>query len=833
MYYNLVAHFCVPATKLKQRTAMLTNYLRIAFRSLMRSKFFSFINILGLAIGICSFLLIIFFVQNELSYDKHLPHADRMYRMDMTGRFGGNEFNIAVVSAAQGPQMKEDFPEVEDYVRFRTRGYFLVKYGENVYKEESVSYVDANVFDFFGINLISGDPATALKEPKTLVITQTIAKKLFGEEEALGKVVKISNDQDYKITGVMEELPQNTHFHFDILASLETLDEAKNAIWLSQNFQTYFRLVEGASAEALEAKFPDMVAKYIGPELERFMGASMDDFKEAGNNIGYYMTPVADIHLNSQIDAQLGPPGDIKYVYIFSAVAAFILIIACVNFMNLATARSANRAKEVGVRKVMGAYRHNLIGQFLLESMIITTLSVVIAIGLLALALPFFNELTGKEFGLAILATPTMAISLLCIIVFVGLLAGSYPAFFLSAFQPASVLKGKLNIGMKSGSLRSVLVVFQFAISIFLVVGTLIVFDQLNYIQTKKLGYDREQLIVLQNTSVLDKSIESFKNEVVANNYFKSGSISSFLPIRSNSSNSAMFPGRNPKSNSTTSLAMFWVDHDYVPTLGMELVAGRNFSKDFGADSTGIIINEATARQFGIAEDPIGQELGTFDGPDSSPENPTIAVFKVIGVVKDFHFESLKTDIRPAVIFLGESTGRITFRLNTTDYPEAISFLHNKWDEFAPGQPFEYAFYDEEFNAEYKAEEKVGDIFGIFAGLAIFIACLGLFGLAAFTAEQRTKEVGIRKVLGATTGSIILLLSKEFMKLVLVSFVITVPLAWFAMDAWLQDFAYRTTIGVGVFAVAGGLSFVIAWVTMSVHSYKAAVANPSNSLRTE
>ncbi|MEQ8413693.1 MAG: ABC transporter permease [Imperialibacter sp.] len=812
---------------------MLTNYLRIAFRSLRRSKFFSLINILGLAIGICSFLLIIFFVQDELSFDKHLPHAERMYRVDMTGRFGGNEFNIAVVSAAQGPQMKEDFPEVEDYVRFRTRGYFLVKYGEDVYKEESVSYVDANVFDFFGINMISGDPVTALKEPKTLVITEALAKKLFGDDEAVGKVVKISNDQDYKITGVMAPLPQNTHFHFDILASMETLDEAKNAIWLSQNFQTYFRLAEGASVENLEAKFPEMVEKYIGPELERFMGASMEDFAEAGNNIGYYMTPVTDIHLHSQVDVQLGPPGDIKYVYIFSAVAAFILIIACVNFMNLATARSANRAKEVGVRKVMGAYRHNLISQFLLESLIITAISFVVAIGLLAVALPYFNELTGKVFSLSILATPTLAVSLVAILIVVGLLAGSYPAFFLSAFQPASVLKGKLNIGMKSGSLRSVLVVLQFSISIFLVVGTLIVFDQLDYIQKKKLGYNREQLIVLQNTYVLDKSIESFKNEVVANSYFTSGSISGFLPIRSNSNNSAMFPGRNPKSNSTTSLAMFYVDYDYIPTLGMELIEGRNFSKDFGADSLGVIINEATAKQFGIADDPIGQELGTFDGDDSDPEDLRIKVFKVIGVVKDFHFESLKTDIRPAVIFLGESTSRITFKLNTIEYAEAISFLHSKWDEFAPGQPFEYAFYDEEFNAEYKAEEKIGEIFGIFAGLAIFIACLGLFGLAAFTAEQRTKEVGIRKVLGASISSIILLLSKEFMKLVLIAFVITVPLAWFAMDAWLQDFAYRTTIGVGVFALAGGLSFVIAWLTMSVHSYKAAAMNPSSSLRTE
>ncbi|MEQ8684566.1 MAG: ABC transporter permease [Imperialibacter sp.] len=812
---------------------MLTNYLRIALRSLRRSKFFSLINILGLAIGICSFLLIIFFVQDELSFDKHLPHAERMYRVDMTGRFGGNEFNIAVVSAAQGPQMKEDFPEVEDYVRFRTRGYFLVKYGEDVYKEESVAYVDANVFDFFGINMISGDPVTALKEPKTLVITEALAKKLFGDDEAVGKVVKISNDQDYKITGVMAPLPQNTHFHFDILASMETLDEAKNAIWLSQNFQTYFRLAEGASVENLEAKFPEMVEKYIGPELERFMGASMEDFAEAGNNIGYYMTPVTDIHLHSQVDVQLGPPGDIKYVYIFSAVAAFILIIACVNFMNLATARSANRAKEVGVRKVMGAYRHNLISQFLLESLIITAISFVVAIGLLAVALPYFNELTGKVFSLSILATPTLAVSLVAILIVVGLLAGSYPAFFLSAFQPASVLKGKLNIGMKSGSLRSVLVVLQFSISIFLVVGTLIVFDQLDYIQKKKLGYDREQLIVLQNTYVLDKSIESFKNEVVANNYFTSGSISGFLPIRSSSNNSAMFPGRNPKSNSTTSLAMFYVDYDYIPTLGMELIEGRNFSKDFGADSLGVIINEATAKQFGIADDPIGQELGTFDGDDSDPEDLRIKVFKVIGVVKDFHFESLKTDIRPAVIFLGESTSRITFKLNTIEYAEAISFLHSKWDEFAPGQPFEYAFYNEEFNAEYKAEEKIGEIFGIFAGLAIFIACLGLFGLAAFTAEQRTKEVGIRKVLGASISSIILLLSKEFMKLVLIAFVITVPLAWFAMDAWLQDFAYRTTIGVGVFALAGGLSFVIAWLTMSVHSYKTAAMNPSSSLRTE
>lgn len=812
---------------------MLTNYLKVAFRSLVRSKFFSLINILGLAIGICSFLLIVFFVQDELSYDKHLPHADRMYRLDMTGRFGGNEFNIAVVSAAQGPQMKEDFPEIEDYVRFRTRGNFLVKYGENTFKEEDVAYADANVFEFFGIPMVAGDPATALKEPNALVISEALAKKIFGTDEAVGKVVKISGTDDFKITGVMKALPHNTHFHFEALASVETLDEAKNAIWLSQNFQTYFRLVQGADPAALEAKFPDMVLKYIGPEVEKFIGASMDEFSQAGNKIGYFLTPVTDIHLHSHVDVQLGPTGDIKYVYIFSAVAAFILIIACVNFMNLSTARSANRAKEVGIRKVMGAYRSNLIYQFLMESLLITAVAFLFALGFTALSLPYFNQLTGKEFSLDILGTPTLAFALAGILVFVGLLAGSYPAFFLSAFQPASVLKGKLKTGMRSGKLRSTLVVLQFAISIFLVVGTLTVFDQLKYIQSKKLGYDREQLIVLQNTYVLGGSIESFKNEVLNNNAFTNGTVSGFLPIRSSSTNSAVFPGKNPKSNSTTSCAFFYVDYDYIPTLGMELVAGRNFSKDFGADSTGIIINESTARQFGIADDPIGKELGTYEGGSADDPELNISVFKVIGVVKDFHFESLKTDIRPAVIFLGKSTSRITFRLNTTDYPAAISYLQQKWNEFAPGQPFEYAFYDEEFNAEYKAEQKVGEIFGIFAGLAIFIACLGLFGLAAFTAEQKTKEVGIRKVLGASVSSIIFLLSREFMKLVLVAFVIAVPVAWFAMDSWLQDFAYRTSLGLEVFLLAGGLSFLIAWLTMSFHSYRAAVINPSRSLRTE
>lgn len=810
---------------------MLFNYLTVAFRTLFRSKFFSLINILGLAIGICSFLLIVFFVQDEVSFDKHLPHADRIYRIDMTGRFGGNDFNIAVVSAAQGPQMKEDFPEIEDYVRFRTQGYFLIKYGDAVFKEEDASYVDANVFDFFGINMLAGDPATALKEPNSLVITQALATKIFGAEDPIGKVVKISNEHDYKITGVMAAMPQNTHFHFEILGSMETLDEAKNAIWLSQNFQTYVRLVEGSVSSALEAKFPDMVIKYIGPELQKFMGASMEEFKEAGNNIGYYLTPVTDIHLRSRVDNQLAPTGDIRYVYIFSAVAVFILIIACVNFMNLSTARSANRAKEVGIRKVMGAYRRNLITQFLMESLLIAAIASAIALGLLAISLGYFNELTGKAFSYHVFIEPTLWLSVLGILIFTGVLAGSYPAFFLSAFQPASVLKGRLTAGMKSGSLRSVLVIFQFSISIFLVVGTLTVFDQLQFIQTKKLGYNREQLIVLQNTYVLGNSIESFKNEVLTSNNFKSGSISSFLPIPSSSSNSAVFLGKDPKSNNTTSCAMFWVDYDYLPTLGMELLAGRNFSKDFGTDSLAVIINEATARQFGIAADPIGKELGAYTGNDA--DGLQVTGYKVIGVVKDFHYESLKTTIRPAVIYLGDSKGRITFRLNTTDFPAAISHLEAKWDQFAPGQPFEYAFYDQEFNKEYKAEQKLGEIFGIFAGLAIFIACLGLFGLAAFTAEKRTKEVGIRKVLGATVSSIILLLSKEFMKLVLISFALAVPLAWFAMDSWLQDFAYRTTLGVTVFVIAGGLSFAIAWVTMSFHSYRAAVSNPSRSLRTE
>jgi len=815
-------------TKIYWRVVMFRSFLKIALRNLFKTKFYSFINIAGLAVGIACCLLIVLYVLHELSYDRHLEYAHRTYRVAVEGRLGDNGFNMASVGSPTGAALVNDYPEVLESTRLMKTGNWFIRYGETTFKETRFVFADPNVFEFFAIPLVKGDPEKVLSEPFSLVISEPMARKYFGNDEPIGKTLNLDNRDDFKVTGVFEEIPSNRHFHYDFFASLITVAPRIPDIWLSMNLNTYILLQEGADPDELEAKFPEMVRKYCGPEFERFLGKSFEELGGTGNSLKYYLQPLTKIHLHSDLEGELEPNSDIRYVYIFSAIAFFILVIACINFMNLSTARSANRAREVGIRKVVGSLRSQLVRQFLTESVVLGILALAVAVLLVAVVLPHFNNLAGKELSLSALTQPMFIVSLLAIIVFVGFIEGCYPSLFLSSFRPVTVLRQKFGSGRKGRFIRQILVVFQFTTSIVLIVGTLVVFKQLHYVQNRKLGFDREHVLVLHDAFILQSQVESFKNALLQRPEIVSATVSGYLPVTSDRLVTTVFPEGKRVQGTSTPIQAWRVDFDYIKTLGMEIVKGRDFSRSFLTDSTAVIINEAASKHFGW-EDPIGNSIGLYVAMNP----PTVATFTVIGVVKDFHYESLRDQIRPLALFRDESTSLISLRLKASDLSGTIAFIEETWNTFAPGQPFEYSFLDDRFDTMYRAEQRIGRIFGIFATLAVFVGCLGLFGLSAFTTEQRTKEIGVRKVLGAPVLGIVTMLSKEFSRLVVVSLVIAVPAAYMIMNGWLREFAYRASIGVWPFIASGLLALAIAWLTVSYHAVKIARSNPVKSLRYE
>ncbi len=808
---------------------MLKNFVKTALRNLFKHKGYSLINIAGLAIGMATCILILMFVVDELSYDSYNEHADRIYRVAMDAYYGGRDFNLAVAAAPMAQTMLNDYPEVEAATRFRQRGAFIFKYEDNTFRERDVVYADPALFEVFTIPLLKGDPETALKDPKTLILSRKTAEKYFRDEEPVGKTLKLNNADDYLVTAVFEEIPDNSHFHFDIMIAMEGLRESKGQIWMSQNFQTYVLLRQGTDPAAFEAKIQEMIFKYMGPQIEKFMGKSLEKLAEEGDmRAEYYLQPLGSIHLHSDIMAEMEPNSDIKYVYIFSAIALFILIIASINFMNLSTARAAGRAKEVGIRKVLGSVRSQLVRQFMTESFLLSLISMILALFLVWLALPAFNILSGKSLAFSVMATGSMLAALIIITVLTGFFAGSYPAFFISAFQPVNVLKGKLKTGIKTGPLRSGLVIFQFAASVILIVGTIIVYNQLQFIQNKKLGFNKEQVLMLDNTYLLGDQVEAFKNDLLNQSQVTNATVSSYMPVPSKRNNSAVVPEGVRGSNLTTSMQNWIVDYDYITTLRMNVVQGRDFSREFSTDAgEATIINQAAAKQFNW-DKPVGKTIGRVVSNQGD-----IKLFTVIGVVEDFHFESLRETIGPLVMFLGEENARISLRVKTEDISGTVALMESKWKEFLPDQPFEYSFLDQRFNQMYENEQRIGKIFGVFAGFAIFIGCLGLFGLAAFTAEQRTKEIGIRKVLGASSPTIIRLLLKEFVLLVGAANLIAWPISYFVMRSWLQEFSYRISPGAWIFLAAGIATLFIAIITVSFQAIKAALADPIKSLRYE
>lgn len=810
---------------------MLRNYLTVALRNLWKHKFYSLINILGLALGLACFLFIFLFIRDELSYDTYHEKVDRTYRVNFDGHAFEQDLNFAVVGAPLGPTVLETYPEVEQQCRFRSYGSYAVRYEDKSYLEEDWIFVDSTFFDVFSFEMAQGNPETALDEPNTIVITERMAEKYFGKTDPIGKTLTADNDNLYRVTGVMKQIPKNTHFHFDFLASMSSIEESRNPTWLSNNFQTYLVLREGADPEAVNTKFEQLVRDHVGAEIEQFMGKTYDDLLAAGNFINFSLFPMQKIHLYSDKNEELAPTSDIKYIYIFAFIGLFILLLACINFMNLSTARSASRAKEVGLRKVVGAERKQLIFQFLSESVVITFLGFILALGGLIFFMGQFNALAGKALSIGQISHPGFWGLMLLLVVAVGIIAGSYPAFYLSSFRPISVLKGKLTKRLGGQvSLRSVLVIFQFSITVALIAGTLIISKQLNYIQNKKLGFEKDQVLILNNYYTLGNNCQAFKDEIIKHPQVISASMSSSLPTPSSRNSSATFLGRTPDPSKTHVVQLFTVDHDYIPTLGMEVVEGRAFSRDFPSDSSAVLLNESAVAMYGL-EEPLGEEISVFSG--GTPENPEISTTKVIGVIQNFHFESLRSKIGPLAIFLGQSRGRLSIKMKGEDVPRLIGDIQAKWNTMGPGQPFDYTFMDEDFASVYESETRIGDIFSVFTFLAIFIACLGLFGLATFTAEQRTKEVGIRKVIGASIGRIFVLLTAEIMKWVLIANLIALPLAYYFMNRWLDGFAYPVQISWLTFTVALFASLLIALITVSYQALKTAWMKPIKSLRYE
>jgi putative ABC transport system permease protein len=804
---------------------MFKNYFKTAWRNIRKNKLFSFINILGLSVGIATCFIIMLYVQDELSYDKFNVNANNIARIVFHANLNGGKIDESFVMPPVAATMKKDFPEVQDATRIAGFGTPKIVYNNTTFKDDKFALVDPNFFSIFTLPMMEGNAATALAQPDGIVLTQETAEKYFGKSEAIGKVIEINTDSNrvYKVTGVIKNIPANSHFHFDAFGSLLSWRDATSDTWLGGNYHTYLLLKPGTDLKKVEARFPVMVAKYMGPQIQQQMGLSLKEFITKGNSLGFALQPLKDIHLNSNTTTEFEPGGNATYVYIFGGVAIFMLIVACINFINLSTAGASKRAKEVGVRKVAGSGKLQLISQFLSESLLITFFALLVAFVLVQLALPAFNNIAGKHLSFDV--RPGLAFIGLGLLV--GVVAGIYPAFYLSSFKPIAVLKGKLTGNHKSFGLRSSLVVFQFFISVALIIATIVVYQQMKYIQNKDLGYNKEQIIMLPNSYALGKNEQVFKQQMLQDPRIINATASYYRPAGPTNYNNALaYPQGN--DHLIVNGVEYNVDENYIPTLGMKMVSGRNFSKSFATDSTGIILNETAAHALGWND---MSAVGKTIIRQNSNRGANVP-FHVIGVVKNFNFKSLHEAISPLYMSLNPEGGLI-FKIKTTDVAGLLATMKKNWDAYNTGEPFTYNFLDDLFNKTYSAEQKTGTILNIFSVLIILVACLGLFGLVTYTAEQRTKEIGIRKVLGASVSQVTQMLSKEFLKLVLVASLFAFPVAWWAMHQWLQSFAYRVNISWWIFFVAGFVALFIALITVSFQAIKAAIANPVKSLRTE
>ncbi|MFT3935782.1 MAG: ABC transporter permease [Chitinophagaceae bacterium] len=809
---------------------MFKNYFRVAYRNLWKDKGFSAINIIGLAAGLAICLLIALFVIDEFSYDKYNEKADRIFRLNADLKLNDAGMKAATVPSPMGQALVNEYPQIEKYTRILNTGDMLVKKGDETIMEHHTVFADSSLFDVFTLPMLAGNPKTALTQPMSMVISESMARKYFGSSaNAIGKSLLTANTTSYKITGVIKDMPAQSHLHMDFIKAMTEINDSRSTEWLSNNYVTYLLTKPGTTTAYVDNALKQSVKKYLEPQLMAVVHSNFSDLEKSGSYFKYYAIPLTQIHLHSNLSYEFEPNGNIQYVYIFIVVAVFILLIACVNFMNLSTARSAGRSKEVGVRKVLGSLRSNLITQFLAESMLTTLISLVLAIVIAALLLPLFNQLADKQITLGLFNKPWLLPGLIVTGFIVGLLAGSYPAFYLSAFQPIAVLKGKLSAGFRNGWLRNSLVVFQFAIAIVLIVGTLVIRNQLNFIRNTNLGYNRDQVLTLQNTASLWVHAKTFKDEALKIPGIISATMTDDLPNAGVHGINGIFKDASLSGSSSIIMQTWNVDADFIPTLGISMAKGRNFSPQMPTDTFAVLVNETAAKMLAFPN-PLNQTLYRPMG-DS---NKAVA-YHIIGVVKDFHAGSLHEKIGPSLFHLTENRNAMSFRIHSANIPAVIAQLEKKYhaEEKMMGQPFLYSFMDDDFNRLYKADQRTGNLFISFAILAIMIACLGLFGLVTYAAEQRIKEIGVRKVLGASVGNIVRLLSMDFLKLVLIAIVIATPFAWWMMNRWLQDFSYRTIISWVDFVMAAVLATLITIITVCFRAIAAARANPVKSLRSE
>lgn len=807
---------------------MLRNYLTIAFRNLRKYRFYSLINITGLSVGMTCFLFIFLYVVDESSFDAYHSNIDRLYRLNFLAKVDDQLAHLADSPKPAGPTFKQEIPEIEAFCRLQWQGDVVVRYDNQVFNEDKAMFADSSLFRIFSFQLLEGDAQTALVEPNSVVLCHSIAEKYFGDNSPIGKSLKM-NDQVCRVTGVMADMPKNTHFQANLFQSLTSRPEQDEySDWGNTNTYNYFLLRKDADFKVVSDKISALFVQKFAPILQAAFNSSWQKFKKGGNYARVELFPVRDLHLHSKLDNEPGVNGDVRYVYIFSIIGLFILALACVNFMNLATARSAIRAKEVGVRKAVGALRIDLAGQFLSESVLMSWVAVVLALLAVWLLLPAFNQLANKELAFSTIYQPGYLVLAFGLATLLGVLAGTYPAFFLSAFQPIKVLKSggtsrAAFAGSSGSTLRSGLVVFQFFTTVVLLIGSLVIYQQLEFIRSKKLGFNKENVLVLNNAYWLDKQFNSFKAQILQNPAVRAATYCNALPAVTLSNSSVVYKGRNVSQENSLLVNNWWGDRDYLKTMDMDIVFGRDFSKEMATDSSAVIVNETLAKSFGYPQQSIlGKEITVYE-----------EVHHIVGVVKDFNFSSLRNNVEPLAIYQGGYINYLAIRFETDQVDELLKSLRNTWAKIAPGKPFEYNFLDDRFDELYAVESRTEKIIGVFASLAIFIACMGLFGLATFMTEQRSKEIGVRKVLGASTAGLVGLLSKDFLKLVLLALVIASPLAWYVMDQWLENFAYRIDIQWTVFVWVGLAALAIAFLTISFQSIKAALANPVKSLKSE
>lgn len=806
---------------------MFFNYLKTSVRNLLRYKGYSLINITGMTLGLASSILILLFVLDELSFDKFHKDSDRLFRVSVLGKIQGPEISAAVSCVPIGPALVKELPGVEQYTRlFPFGGDPLIRYEDKSFVEEGFVYADSTFFDVFTVRFIAGNAGKTLNRPNTLVITRSIAMKYFGSTDVIGKTLQVYDPpQQFSVDAVIEDYPANSHIRFSILASFISNPLHQSTIWVGNNVYTYIKISKNANPNDIESGMVAIVDKYVGPQLKQFLGFDLSQMRAAGNRYGYVMTPVTDIHLTSDLDFEFRPNGSMSTVYIFSLIAIFLIFIASINFMNMATARASSRAREVGIRKVVGSLRSNLIGQFLTESSLLTLISFLLAILIVFLALPYFNDIANKDLSVNLINWGLFTPCLLLLLVFISLASGSYPSFYLASFNPVSVLKGKLQMGIRGGWLRKSLVIIQFFITIGLIVCTLIISKQNRFLINKDLYFDKNNLVIINRAYSLGDQYQVFIDRIKAIPGITDAAMTSMVPGGQSSGNT-VFRREGDASEGLQAFNIINTDQSFQKAMKIEMVQGRYFSKDFGADSSAVVINEAAAKrlQWDNAVDKILFQVAATPTGGDLP-------LTVIGVIRDYHYESLHQEVKPLVIRLAPGGVSSVIRYSGIAESDLISKIKTVWTDVVPNQPFSFTFMDDQLLENYQKDRQMGKIFAIFSVLAILVACLGLLGLASFTIEKRKKEISIRKCLGAPSASIIEMLLKETILLVIFSTVLATPLSWYLMKQWLQNFNYHITIGLGVFIIATLIALLIAVATILMHVYKASVSNPVDALK--